>query len=71
MRLSELRVATGEALAPPTPPAPLHMVPSPPRPPVTSKVPRIHTSPVARRSSTPCPLVVMVTPGGTWMVVKW
>ncbi|MFO0645469.1 MAG: hypothetical protein U0326_04470 [Polyangiales bacterium] len=42
----------------------------PPLPPDTSTVPAMVTAPVARRSSTPVPVVVTVTPAGTLIVVK-
>ena len=58
-----------DAVKPPPPP-PVARTPVPPVPPETSRVPATVTSPLARRSSTPLPLVVTVTPAGTLMVVK-
>jgi hypothetical protein len=62
------------AVAPPEPPPVRQDVvptaPSPPRPPDTSTTPAIVASPVARRSSTPAPFVVIVTPAGMLIVVK-
>ncbi len=59
-------------VAPPPPPEALsrQSVCGPPLPPETLMVPAMTTAPVARRSSTPAPVVVTVTPAGTLMVVK-
>ena len=53
---------------PPVPHAQFAAVP--PAPPDTSMAPATVTSPVARRSSTPLPLTVTVTPDGIVFVVK-
>jgi len=67
--------ALGVPVTPPPPLGPTAQplydeAPLPPREPLTSMVPAMITAPDARRSRTPVPLVVIVTPAGMLIVVK-